>query len=127
MITEKDFIEAIEHEINWLYYYAWYEDREKLNEKSDVYRDLSRMGYTKRVLPLDLRCPMYILTSDKPIEPGIKVEDLKIVQERRTDKNLTPLEVAIKIWPERKMEFLNKLKPKESKAVVKKTENKIPK
>jgi hypothetical protein len=126
MITKEEFIEMIDHEINWLYYYSWHEDREKLNENSDVYKDLSRMGYTKRVIPLELRCPMCILTSDKYIGPNFNLEDLRVIQERRSDKNLTPLEVAIRIWPEKKLELLNRLKPKESKATVKITENKIP-
>ena len=86
MITKEKLIEMVDHEINWLYYYSWYEDREKLNESSDVYKDLSRMGYTKRVIPLDLRCPMCILTSDTHIGPGSKLEDLRIVQERRSDE-----------------------------------------
>jgi hypothetical protein len=56
------------------------------------------MGYTKSVIPLEVRCPGAVLTSNKPIGPGLEVEDFYVIHERRSEKNLTPLEVAIKIW-----------------------------
>jgi hypothetical protein len=111
MITEKDFWMWVDHEIDWLYYYSWYESRSALNENSEIYKDLLPLGYVKRQMPLDLRCAKCFLTSDKIIEPGTKIEDLYHISYPRKDNVMTPLEIAIKIFPERKMEFLNRLKP----------------
>jgi len=118
MITEQEFFKWVDHEIDWLYYYTWYESRSALNENSDIYKDLTPMGYVKRMLPLDMRCAKGVITSDKPIEPGIKFEDLQVTSFPRKKNVMTPLEVAIKIFPERKMEFLNRLKPKPNNSVI---------
>jgi hypothetical protein len=118
MITEEEFFKWVDHEIDWLYYYTWHESRSALNEDSDIYKDLTPMGYVKRMLPLDMRCAKGVITSDKPIEPGISFEDLQITSFPRKENVMTPLEVAIKIFPERKMEFLNRLKPKPNDSVI---------
>ena len=76
------------------------------------------MGYVKRQLPLDIRCAKCVLTLDKSIEPGIKIEDLQITSFPRKENVMTPLEIAIKIFPERKMELLNRLKPQPNNSVI---------
>lgn len=113
-MTEKDFWKWVDHEIDWLYYYAWHESRSALNENSELYRDLQPMGYVKRPFPLDMRCAKCVLTSDKPIEVGMNIEDLYYVSFPRRENVMTPLEIALKIFPERKMELLDRLKPKPS-------------
>ena len=113
-MTEKDFWKWVDHEIDWLYYYAWHESRSALNENSELYRDLQPMGYVKRPLPLDIRCAKCVLTSDKSIEVGMNIEDLYYVSFPRRENVMTPLEIALKIFPERKMELLDRLKPKPS-------------
>lgn len=119
-MTEKDFWELVNHEIDWLYYYAWNKSRSLLNENSDLYSDLQPIGYVKRPLPLDIRCAKCVLTSDKPIEVGMNIEDLYPVSFPRRENIMTPLEIAIKIFPERKMELLDRLRPKPNNSVIKK-------
>ena len=117
-MKEKDFWMWVDHEIDWLYYYAWHESRSALNENSDIYTDLKPLGYVKRLMPLDLRCAKCFLTSDKSIEPGTKIEDLCNASYPRKENVMTPLEVAIKIFPEKKMELLNRLRPTPNVAQV---------
>lgn len=117
-MTEKEFWKYVDHEIEWLYYYAFHESRSILNENSEIYRDLKPMGYVKRLVALDIRCAAGVFTSDKPIEPGLNVEDLYNVSFPRSEKVMTPLEIAIKIYPDKKMELLNRLKPKFNDSVV---------
>lgn len=106
-MTIEELYQLVDHEINWLYYYALQEGRNILNESSDVYKDLKPIGYAKKQLPLKLRCSPCSITSSMTIEPGIKIE---LLEKSDSRNGLTPLEVVIIIFPERKMEFLNRLK-----------------
>lgn len=106
-MTIEELYQLVDHEIDWLYYYALQEDRNILNESSDVYKDLKSIGYTKRQLPLKLRCSPCSILSSKSIEIGIEID---LLEKSDSRDGLTPLEVIIKIFPERKMEFLNRLK-----------------
>ncbi len=113
-MNEKTFWEYVEHEINWLSYYARKDFRLELNEQSNIYDDLKAIVYVKRQMPLDLRCAKCVLTSEKLIEPGLEISDLTYSSFPRKENVMTPLEVAMRIFPSRKNEFLEKLKPKES-------------
>ena len=108
----------IDHEINWLYYYGWHEDRANLQESSNIYEALGRMGYTKRVIPLVLRCPSCMITSETQISQNTKLEELTETSMGRGENKLTPLEAAILLFPERKIEFIERIKPKQSQAKV---------
>ena len=92
-MTESEFKIAIEQEISWLRYYAL--KRDELTESSNLYDDLISIGYTKRVIPLWDRCPKFIVTGDMMITEKTRIEDLKIITERRNtqDNKFTPLEV----------------------------------
>lgn len=109
-MTEKEFERSINHELEWLKYYADYKSREKLNSNSDLYNDLITMGYTKRSIPLDRRCPYCILTSDTKINEYTNIEDLRMIFEDRDSQNnkFTPLEI---LWmsPEKREWIIKKL------------------
>lgn len=106
-MTIEELYRLVDHEIDWLYYYAIQEGRNILNESSDVYKDLKPIGYAKRQLPLKLRCSPCSISSTENIVPGISIE---LLEKSDSRDGLTPLEVVITIFPERKMEFLNRLK-----------------
>jgi hypothetical protein len=100
----EDLFKYVEHELQWLRYYANRETRESLNSKSDLYRDLKSIGYTKRVIPLDLRCTCARISSDSPISEKSDIENLKVFSDpRNTDKNIfTPLEIFWMKYPEKR-------------------------
>jgi hypothetical protein len=108
--TKDDFEKWINHELSFLRYYGWREDRELLTNDSNIYKEVRSIGYTKRVIPLPNRCAGAIIKSDSEITPLTKLEDLYLVSELKSDKNWTALEVFIKIFPERKPEVISILK-----------------
>ena len=111
-MTEELLYKLIDHEIQWLNYYGLREDREKLNEKSNIYSDVRSIGYTKRVIELTLRWSPGLITSDKSITKDIKIEDLKQESFPRGENKFTPIEVYFILFPEKKMDIINKLIPK---------------
>jgi hypothetical protein len=111
-MTEELLYKLIDHEIQWLNYYGLREDREKLNEKSNIYCDVRSIGYTKRVIELTLRCSPGLITSDYPITSKTKIEELKQDYFPRGENKYTPLEVLFVIHPEKKIEMIERLIPK---------------
>jgi len=110
-MTEELLYKLIDHEIQWLNYYGLREDREKLNEKSNIYCDVRSIGYTKRVVELTLRCSPGLITSDKPITKDSKIEELKQEGFPRGENKFTPIEVYFILFPENKMEIISRLIP----------------
>jgi len=110
-MTEELLYKLIDHEIQWLNYYGLREDREKLNEKSNIYCDVRSIGYTKRVIELTLRCSPGLITSDKLITKDIKIEDLKQESFPRGENKFTPIETFFILYPERKVEIIKRLIP----------------
>ena len=102
----------IDIEIQWLYYYGLAESRKKLNENSNIYNDLVSIGYTKRIMKLDLRCCPCIITSDEIISKKTDVSKLKKINGLRGENKLSPIEAYVLIYPEKKIEIINRLKPK---------------
>lgn len=86
-MTQKEYDRAVEHEISWLKYYGLRSSRELLNKESNLYKDLVSIGYTKKVIPLWLRCPYCIVTSNNKIDVKTKVEELEIIREPRDNDN----------------------------------------
>ena len=109
-MTLEELNKLIDIEIQWLYYYSSKESKEKLNENSNIYDDLVSIGYTKRVVKLDLRCVPCIITSDEIIKTGTDISKLKKDSNLRGYNRFSPVEVFIKIFPDKKMEILNRLK-----------------
>lgn len=110
-MTEELLYKLIDHEIQWLSYYGLREDRELLNENTDIYKDVRSIGYTKRVIELTLRCSPGLITSDSLITKETKIEDLKQVHFPRGDNKYTPLEVFFILFPKRKIEMIKRLIP----------------
>jgi hypothetical protein len=111
-MTEIEFNKLIEHEINWLSYYGLREDREKLNIDSDIYKDVRSIGYTKRVIPLMERCSPGLITSINIITSDSKFEDLTSVSFPKGENKFTPIETFLILFPDRKMQIIQKLIPK---------------
>jgi len=86
-MTQKEYDRAIDHEISWLRYYALRSTRELLNNESNLYKDLVSIGYTKKVIPLWLRCPYCIVTSSSKIDPNTTIEELEIVREPKDNES----------------------------------------
>jgi len=101
----------IDLELQWLRYYANEVTRNALNENSEIYRDLKSIGYTKRVIKLDLRCCPCTITSDEIINEKSDLSNLrKSDYNLRGDNRFSPCEIFIKIFPDKKMELFNRLK-----------------
>lgn len=111
-MTQESFDRLLDHEIQWLSYYGLREDREKLNENSDIYKDVRSIGYTKRVIPLMDRCSPGLITSDKPITKETKIEELTSCNFPKGENKFTPVETFFILFPERKMELIQKIIPK---------------
>lgn len=111
-MDKKEFEKLINHEVDWLKYYAFWEDREKLTIDSELYEDLRSIGYAKVNTPLDKRCPKCIVTSDEIITENTNVEDIYYIANLRNheENRYTPLEVYLIIYPEKKQEIIDKLK-----------------
>lgn len=110
-MTIEELEKYIDIELQWLRYYSLEKTREKLNENSDIYSDLKSIGYTKRVVPLYSRCSPCTLTSDDVITENTNISDIKKAEFNvRGDNKFTPVETFIKLFPERKIEIINRLK-----------------
>ena len=103
----------VDLEVQWLRYYSREDSRMRFNENSDIYTDLVSIGYTKRVVRLDLRCCPCVLTSDELITNNTDVSDLKKAEYNvRGENKLSPVEAYITIFPEKKIEIIGMLKDK---------------
>lgn len=108
-MTKKELLDMIDHEIQWLYYYAHWDSRKQLTEESKIY-DMKVMGYTKRVIPLYQRCSPCLIESKSEIKPGMDLSDLTKCNMNDRYKRMTPLEVGMIIFPELRKEFIKRLR-----------------
>lgn len=110
-MTEKELNKLIDHEIQWLAYYANRESRGKLTEESNIYKDLVSIGYTKKVIPLDKRCSCGVLTSNEQITKDTLLENIYLTNDARdiTKNCYSPLEVYWILYPEKKPEVISLL------------------
>lgn len=109
-MKEEELNKLVDLEIQWLRYYSHRDSKKNLNENSNIYDELKSIGYTKRVVKLDLRCCPCIITSNEIIDEGTNLSLLIKTNGLRGENRLSPLETFIKIYPEKKLEILNKLK-----------------
>jgi hypothetical protein len=109
-MTLDELNKLVDHEIQWLYYYSTTESKNNLNENSEIYRDLKPMNYSKRIMKLDLRCCPCTITSDKEITSNTDISELKTDDYVRSENKLSPVEAFIKLYPDKKMLLLNRLK-----------------
>jgi len=109
-VTLEELEELVDVELQCLYYYSHWESKNNLNENSNIYNDLISIGYTKKVMKLELRCCPCIITSDETITENFDISKLRVNKTIRGDNKYTPLEVYIKIFPDKKMDILEKLK-----------------
>lgn len=106
----KEFERAIDHETQWLKYYANSNSKVLLTtETENIYDTLKSIGYTKRVLPLDMRCKYCTVTSNKKIDKDVDITDLFSIGEGRDSKNnkFTPLEIFWMKYPEKRQYIIN--------------------
>jgi hypothetical protein len=111
-MTEDEFKKLIDIELQWLYYYSNKESKMKLNEESNIYDDLQLMKYSKRIVDLETRCIPCVLTSNEIIEKNHDISKIFKINSHRGENKYSPIETFIKIYPERKMEIIKKLKIK---------------
>lgn len=64
-MTYNVLAKLIIHELDFLRYYGYRKHRELLTIEIDLYGEMDSIGYCKRVIPLDKRCPAGMLTSEK--------------------------------------------------------------
>lgn len=102
-MTKEILLQYIDHEISWLKYYGLKEDRIKLTETSDIYKEVRSIGYTKRVVPLDIRCCPCL------IKIGATLEECVIAQFPRTEDKLSPLELYKLMFNDEYKELLSSI------------------
>lgn len=103
-MNKEELLQLIDHEIGWLRYYGFREDREKLTEESDIYKEVRSIGYTKRIIDLDKRCcPCLIIV-------GKSIEECIISQFPRSDEKLSPLELYKILYKDEYKEILKDIK-----------------
>lgn len=108
-MKKEELWKIVELEIQWLAYYGLREDREKLDlSKESIYEQLRSIGYTKRVIPLDLRCigPLSYNWGKE-----ISIENLVSLNERRNlvENRFSPVEIWVKLYPNDKELIYKKL------------------
>lgn len=96
-MNANDIHRAAEQEASWLKYYCLREDREKeAFDDADFYDRVRSIGYTKRVIPLPLRCAFMHLTSSKPVLKCTIEELNEVSGPRRHSENVyTALEYVV--------------------------------
>ena len=109
-MTLEELNKLVDLELQWLHYYAHIDSRNNLNENSNIYEDLVPIGYTKRVIPLSSRCVPCIITSDEIITEKFDLSKLRKDANLRGENRYSPLEAFLIIFPDKKMETLNRLK-----------------
>ena len=103
----EDLLKYVEHELQWLRYYANSDTRKSLTVDSNIYEHLVSIGYTKRVIPLDRRCSPCTLTGSDIFNIDSMIA---IGEGRDSEKNKwTPLEVFWVNYPDKKNWVLEKL------------------
>lgn len=76
-MTESEIIKAAQQEADWLRYYGRREDRESDDFSDGFYDRVKSIGYTKKVIPLPMRCScMYITSTDGHTVIGNDVKNL---------------------------------------------------
>mgnify|MGYP003405218616 CR=1 FL=1 len=76
-MTIEQLTKLVDHEVQWLKYYGFYKTRKKLTIESNIYEDLESIGYTKRVIPLELRCLPCTITASEDININTNLEELR--------------------------------------------------
>jgi hypothetical protein len=114
-VNKKKLLKLAETEINWLRFYSTPESIYNLSEESDFYSELEPIGYAGNLIKLDNCCIPCIVKSEAPIDKKTKVSDLKIITSTRDKDNnkYSPLEAYWNLYPESRVEIINKLKFKE--------------
>lgn len=103
----------IDHELSFLRYYGFREDRMKLTTDSNLYEDIRVIGYTKRPMSLRNRCIPAVIKCDTEINSNTKIEDLYTTQDR-VGNIYSPCEVFMKMFPDRRSEIIEILQNQES-------------
>lgn len=120
-MNKEELYKLVNKEIEWLIYYGYRADREKLTINSNIYEEVNSIGYTKRKMPLDQRCAPCILTANEIITKDLDLEKLTICYEKRDNsKNkYTPLEVYLILFPDERNDIIEKIKNiKEDKNLI---------
>ena len=110
-MTKQQLEKLIEHEIQWLSYYGWYEDRALLTKNSDIYKDLRPMGYAKRPIALMERCAPGLVSSENPITIETSLEDVHQAQFPKEGNKISPLEAYFILYPDEKEGIIKRLIP----------------
>ena len=109
-ITLDELKRLVEIEVGWLSLYGREDTRMKLDINSSIYDDLVSIGWTKKVMKLELRCCPCIITSDEMITENFDISKLKIAHTVRGENKYTPVEAYIKIYPNEKIDIIKKIK-----------------
>lgn len=119
-LDKKRLTKLADIELDWLKFYATPESIYNLTEESDLYSELKPIGYTGGLISLDNCCIPCIITSEKTINNKIKISELKTITSNRnkSENKYSPLEVYWILYPNKRMEVIDKLKTSNKKESV---------
>lgn len=94
-MTKEQLKKYVEQEAHWLQYYVIRASKDLLTKLDEnFYETVNSIGYTKRVIPLDRRCPATMLTSPNNVKEDDISQMFEIGEPRNHSKNVyTPLEI----------------------------------
>jgi hypothetical protein len=110
-MTYTELLKFVNQELEWLRYYTHRDYKIKLTKDSSIYDTLISIGYTKRVISLDLRCPSAILTSVDSINNLTDLNALEIISKPRNHNEncYTALEFFWIKYPEKRQDVIDNL------------------
>ncbi len=113
-INIRDLHIRVDHEIQWLNYYALSRSRSDLKiTDPNPYDILKDIGYSKVTTDLKLRCAHCTLTNGEVITNRTNIDTLKVdgVGMYYAELHYTPLEIYWIMYPEDRESMINRLRP----------------
>lgn len=112
-MTLIDLLKMVDHEIQWLGYYALERTKKDLCINSNLYETLKDIGYSKVTTNLKTRCSFTTLKSTNVVTENTEIESIERVGVGMShlEFHYTPLEVFWIMFPEERSGVIERLNP----------------
>lgn len=107
-MSKEELWKIVDREANWLSYYGFRADLEKVDLNYPIYEQIRSIGYAKVTTELDIRCNGWLCY--RYVE-GMSVDDLKSLNERRNpnENKFSPIEIWLLLYPKDKEMIYKKI------------------
>lgn len=107
-MTYSELLPFVRHEIEFLRYYCFRGSKIKLTVECELYAVMESIGYCKKNIPLDKRCPGTMLCTGNV---ALLDRMFPVNMPRNHAQGLhTPLEVFWELYPERREDVLSDIR-----------------